>query len=289
VNSSFQHYGEGRAPISVSLEDFLIQGDYPKLLYKYRDCSDIGKRWIESREVFMANPQSFPDLKDCRNFVRFDKLSQLELEVCATHLVRERCLNNGIIDPNEQAKELDLALRRKGLTSEQFCNQLVVEAFRGFCLRIGVCCLAMSQGNAYLWNKYSAQDSGFCIGYWSDVLFYSVQGGGLVQYSKTLPQAKPYPLHNSGEKTEILIYHKRKFYTDEDEYRTIIFDENGLSQLQRSPKLPSAAYHSITFGKACGSNQIEEIRHSIATHIAPIEREEIDANGRLQLFINSRV
>jgi len=73
----FIHFQGSSGPLSLPLNLFLSEGNFPKYLYKYRTWfgkHSIGNenwkdwRWLYECEVFMTTPANFPDKKEFRNF-----------------------------------------------------------------------------------------------------------------------------------------------------------------------------------------------------------------------------
>lgn len=53
---------------------------YPDIIYKYRIWNDeFQKTILSERKVFLAPPTSFEDKKDCKLFVRYDLMTNLDI------------------------------------------------------------------------------------------------------------------------------------------------------------------------------------------------------------------
>ena len=54
----------------------LDDGEYPAILYKYRDWNkDHHDRYIKNREIYMAPASTFDDKNDCKILIRYDLLN----------------------------------------------------------------------------------------------------------------------------------------------------------------------------------------------------------------------
>lgn len=242
--------------------------DFPEILYKYRDWEfRHHDRFIKEREVFMASPNSFEDDKDCRNPVRYDLLTEKQTIEFYEHISRREYPNRTRKQHREEARKF----AKKGL----FKDKLYLENYRNFYneqhdLRHGVLSLTAEPCLNEMWDKYSNDGKGFCIGYNARILFDYLGGGGAVKYCDKLPIILPKPFMDFHQESNYLIYHKERKWEFEKEYRTIKFWKDPAPISARQIKLPKEAFNKIILGKNISEQHRAEITKAVKENIGEI-------------------
>lgn len=217
---------------------------FPELIYKYRIWNDNYQKTILSeRKVFLAPPTSFEDKKDCKLFVRYDLMTNLD--IYKKYL--ESSKNKNPSWTKEQHKKHALKWTTNSpLKNKKSIKKQQEEHFREFDKRFGVLSLTANNSNLTMWNKYSNYGTGFCVGFDSEILFQRLGGGSEVKYCSKLPDI----YHNDPFMIEHYkqVFSKEEKWSNEEEYRTYKFYENPASVSDRQIVVPVEAYREIIFG-----------------------------------------
>lgn len=256
---------------SASFED--MKGEYPEILYKYRSWKDdYHKKMITDLQVYLSAPSGFEDSKDCKSLVRYDLLSEKEkLQWIEFKLKQE---TQGLSRQQYRAKARAI-YKQSPMSDSKEVKKLQERTFEEYDKRIGVLSLTGNPNNDKMWEKYSDNENGFCVGFNPLILFQHLGGGGKVIYVKELPKVMPEPIHSHDEQMVYQLYYKEDIWDFEDEYRTHIFDINPLSKNQRIKTIPSSAYVEIILGKNMTTNEKKELKNNIPeelSHVRIIER-----------------
>lgn len=242
--------------------------DLPEVVYKYRDWEyKHHDRFIKEREVFMASPNSFEDEKDCRNPVRYDLLTEKQTIEFYEHISRREF-------PARNRKQ-HRAEARLWTKNKVFKDKTQLENYRKYYndehdLRQGVLSLTAEPCLIEMWNNYSNNGKGFCIGYNARIMFEHLGGGAAVKYYDKLPIILPKPFMNFHQKNHYQIFCKERKWEFEREYRTIKFWENPASITDRQVKLPKEAYNKIILGENISEKNRTEIIEAVKEYIGDI-------------------
>lgn len=243
----------------------LSEAKYPPIVYKYRDWTDKwNKRFITEREVFMAPPNSFNDPLDCKNMVRYDKMSPEQKDIWFLYMLKQKYPN---YNRSQIRKELAIVGKGHRINNPRKVTEFNEEVFVEVCKRIGVLSLTANPENEQLWDKYANDGQGFCIGYHSDLLFPLFGGGGVVNYVDELPIILPEPIMSFDDEIEMNIFTKMQEWELEEEYRGINFRYEGTSIEDRQIKVPVKAFHSVILGPNMSVNDKEEIKSEITNSL----------------------
>ncbi|NLE06244.1 MAG: DUF2971 domain-containing protein, partial [Crenarchaeota archaeon] len=129
------------------------------------------------------------------------------------------------------------------------------EYFEKFNQIFGVLSLTAIPDNKDMWKKYSADYSGFCVGFHTIPLFKLSQyfgGGGEVSYSEELPIIKAFDLIE--KKNHLQIFSKLNKWEFEKEYRLTKFNIQ-----TRQVKIPNEIFAEIILGYKISPVQKNEI------------------------------
>ncbi len=240
--------------------------DLPPVLYKYRDWEDnFHKSIITHREIYFSSPRGFTDKMDCRNPVRYDLLTYIEL------YQKVKSDNPDWSDFKIRKFIREWYKRRvKRILQQQRQYQ------ESFFDKFGVFSLTADPNNMLMWLHYSNNFTGFCVGFNPEVLFNYLEGGGEVLYFDELPIIYPEPKQSYNDQFNLQIYSKLIEFQFENEYRTHIFSDNPLTESERKKILPPEAYKEIIFGKNMTDILKEDLLNSIPDELGHIELIEMN-------------
>lgn len=256
-----------------SLDDF----EYPDVLYKYRDWgSKHHDRFIKNREIFLAPPTSFKDPIDCKNPIRYDLLTNAQIMEWHENISKREYPHLTGQQRRKNAKEW--AKLRK-FEDTKFLEEYRTKYNREFGKRQGVLSLTAEPFLQAMWDQYAANDTGFCIGYNSRILFEYLGGGGRVEYFKELPPILPKPFMTPLEIWHKRVYAKEDQWSFEKEYRTERFWEHPVGIIDRQIQLPKNAFNHVILGKRISAQHIEEITYKVKEVIG-----DIPVISRLELY-----
>lgn len=225
----------------VNFEDL----DLPKIVYKYRECKNlIHKTILTERQVYFAPPSSFEDPIDCKNPIRYDLLKEKDIYNKYYLNSKQKNPNGSRLEHRNFAKDWT---KKSPIKNKEMMKKIAKESFEDLDIRLGVLSLTSNPSNLLMWEKYSANHSGFCVGFDPYVAFRNFGGGKLVEYVDNLPIIMPEPIHSYEYQYVLQIFYKLKKWISEGEYRTHKFHINPY-ELKRIVTLPVDAYTEIIFG-----------------------------------------
>jgi hypothetical protein len=227
----------------------------PETIYKYRTWGDKWHKTILTEQaVFLAQPTSFEDKLDCKNLVRYDWLTPVE--------IYHRYYNHSkVLNPN--GDDLDhryYAVKefyKSPLFDQNHIREFIEDYFKGFDLRFGVLSLTANPKNNAMWNKYSEAHKGFCVGFHAMTMFTHLGGGGEVNYIDALPDILPSDEAHAEHWKQV--FFKEKKWTFEEEYRTHKFWRDPASTADRTIKLAKDCYKEIIFGADMSEDHQNEV------------------------------
>ena len=241
--------------ITVSQRKFEEINEFPRVVYKYRTWSN---QWHQSilkdQIVFMAAPTDFEDKKDCKLLKRYDLMT--EEDMYNWYLKESLSINSGWTMKQHQ----DIAkvqVINSTMKNQEEIKKMQEEHFFEFCKQFGVLSLTANCLRMDMWEKYSENHSGFCVGFKPKEMFLNFTGGGEVSYHENLPDI----FHNDSFEMEYAkqIYSKEKQWEFEKEYRTHKFSQDPMSVGDRSVKLPKSCFARVIFGAKIPVQYREEI------------------------------
>ena len=227
----------------------------PKVLYKYRNWSDVLHKTILSQQiVFMANPSTFEDPLDCKLVKRFDLLTDEQLfQVYLTHSEK----NNSSFTAEGHYQYAVDSFKQSPMHNNEHIKQLQFNHLVEFFKRFGVLSLTANPFNNMMWTKYSDKNKGFCVGFNSDEMFQHLGGGGRVLYYDELPIILPTDDFSIEHRKQV--FSKEKKWEFEEEYRTHKFYPYEASTIDRSIILPKRCFKEVIFGNSISETDRDEI------------------------------
>jgi len=228
----------------------------PKLIYKYRIWGDESHKTIlTKRIVFFAPPSSFEDKNDCKLHKRYDLMTKSDIYNKYLNFSKK---NHEHWNNQQHSLFAKKWTERSPLTNLEYVSKLQTEHFKDFDSKFGILCLTTNPNNLKMWNKYSQNGKGFCVGFDPEILFELTGGGRPVDYPKTLPIIH----HDDNYLIERIkqVYSKEKKWSFEEEYRTHKTFFNVASKKDRQVKVPPEAYKVIIFGWSTPDKSKAEIK-----------------------------
>ena len=225
----------------------------PPILYKYRDWNNPDyKRVLTENEVYLPSPANFKDKFDCKVPIRYDLLKNKDIY---NKYLFESKKNNQTFK-RQQHRQFARDWVKKGLLKdEKRIKDLDDEFFKEFNRNFGVFSLTAIPDNYEMWEKYSAEHSGFCVGFNTIPLLNLSQyfkGGGVVSYSDELPIIMPFELFEKQHYFQI--YSKLKKFKFEEEFR---LRKDNIEN--RKVKIPTEIYCKIILGAKISNDSKDEI------------------------------
>jgi hypothetical protein len=256
--------------ISKGLANFHeMKGKYPEVVYKYRVWDDENhKKVITNQELYYSPPSKFPDPNDCKGAIQYNLLTKEERIKFIEYKIRE---NNTGQSRNFYRSESRRLFKTSPLRDNNKINELNRETFEEFNQRFGVLCLTPNPKIMKMWNDYSNDHKGFCVGYYSEYLFEQLGGGCKVFYEKELPVIYPNPIHSQDEQHIYQVYFKEEKWSFEDEYRTHTFNISPLSKEDRTVIVNPRAFKELILGAKLSSEEKQEIVNSIPSILNQIQ------------------
>ena len=169
--------------------------DFPENIYKYRTWNGYQKTIITGKTVFMAKPNSFEDKKDCKLLKRYDLMTNQDIFNKYVNLSKELNPTLSRQQHRQHAKEKS---KNSPMKNKNYIKELQEQTFLQFNERFGVLSLTANPSNLKMWNKYSDDGKGFCVGFHPKIMFPFLGGGGKVIYCNELP----------------IIFHNDDFHTE---------------------------------------------------------------------------
>lgn len=235
--------------------------DYPDTLYKYRNfINPLHISILKNQEVYFSFPSDFDDPLDCKIPTRVELLTNTQIRKIYEYQSRE-------MNPHfnrQQHKEYAKGWKEKGLLKNKSrLRKLQEEQFAEYNKRIGIFSVTENYKSAQMWNNYSENFTGFCVGFEPRVLFDHLGAGGKVIYQKELPTIWPRPVHSFDEQIRLQAFTKLEEWSFEEEYRTTIFSNEGLLIGDRIKKIPKSAFKEVIIGDSISSADERNIRQII--------------------------
>jgi uncharacterized short protein YbdD (DUF466 family) len=250
--------------------------DVPDVIYKYRIWDDKYQKTILSeRTVFMASPTSFEDKKDCKLLKRFDLMSEVDMY---NKYIEESKKDNPERTRLQHRTFARRWTKKSPMKNKEYIKQLQEENFQEWAARFGVLSLTANCANLEMWNKYSDQGKGFCVGFNSSKLFPYLGGGGRVQYFEKLPDI----YHDDNYEVE---HGKQKFSKElkwefEQEYRTHKFYPHPATTSERQIIVPTNSYNQVIFGYSMSRESKEEIKEMCKKQQLNVEFKQCILEGK---------
>lgn len=229
----------------------------PETLYKYR-CwnNELHRSVLTDRIVFMAAPSTFEDPLDCKNPIRWDLLRKKDIYFKYFSTIKEERPDW----PKRLMKSWAKGWYKKSpLRNKEFVKAHQAQTLKDFDIRFGVLSLTANPNNNQMWESYSDNYNGFCVGFYPPILFKFLGGGCPVFYEDELPIIYPTPRHSFEEQHILQVFYKLKKWSFEEEYRTHKFSPVPFTLEKRKIKVPPEAYKEIIIGKNMSYTSQQEL------------------------------
>lgn len=260
--------------MQMSEPDFKILGHHkfeemnlPPILYKYRDWSKSHhKSVLTERELYLASPAEFEDEFDCKVPIRYDLLTDDD--------IFKHYVNSSITLHKHYslAQHLEYAKKwqAKGLMrNERHLRYVDSLFFKEFNEIFGVLSLTALPDNVAMWDYYSNNQKGFCVGFNTIPLLESrIFGSGAeVKYDNELPIILE---TDDFEKKHFLqIFSKLKKWEFENEYRLTKFNVQ-----DRTPIIPVEIFAEVILGPKISDNDKAEIKEIVSINFPKVELKQ---------------
>ena len=252
--------------------------DFPPIIYKYRSWVDkFHKEIITDQIVFMAKPTSFEDELDCKLQKRYDLISKAEI---FDHYFQESKKTNPNWTRQQHRQFAREWFKKSPMHDKEYIKKLQKDHFQMFDERFGILSLTANCSNIAMWDKYSDNHRGLCIGFHAKEMFRYLGGGGEVAYYDVLQDIMPNDdIHEERFKQ---IFSKEMKWSFEEEYRTHRFYPHPASVDDRRINIPKECYKEIIFG----SNMPNEHRQEI---ISICSDQGLDVNFLIEIISDNVV
>jgi hypothetical protein len=219
---------------------------YPEMVYKYRHFNDpFHLKIITEKQVYFAAPKDFNDPFDCKNFTRYDLLTDKQLLKWYYHTSIETKPN---LTPLERTVLASKMVKNSNFKNKKYLKNFQQKEWALLNLRYGILSLTANHRNYRMWEDYGKKHSGFCVGFNPKITFKLFGGGGKVEYFEELPIILPAPFDSYKEQWRKQIYSKLEKWGFEQEYRTQKLYYTPPSNEERTITLPKEALTELILG-----------------------------------------
>lgn len=259
----------------------------PEILFKYRDWKDEWhKKILTEGEVYLARPDSFKDELDCHIPRRYDLLTTRSIY---NTYFEESKKNNPHFSRQQHRKFVRNWTKNTLVKDEKYVNQVENEFWSKFNVQFGVLSLTTDPLNIKMWEEYSINHTGFCIGFDGKELI-KFGGGGIVKYYDELPIINPFSFDCFQE-----IYSKLKKWEFEDEYRVYQCNPKAYNDNWRKVTIDPMAMRKIIIGAKMEENDRKEIisicrkRYPNAEIIQALFKNDVLEFNKVEKFVEYEV
>lgn len=250
-------------------------GEFPETVYKYRRWNNkFDKRVITHGELYFASPREFEDKEDCKQTVRFEKLSTEEKIAWIEHGVKTQKQKENKNWSDKTIKERALKIYENApIRDSKKAKEVTEKILQKYFDITGVLSLAFNSSSVRMWNEYAENHQGFCVGFDSKLLFESkIAGkGGYVDYVEELPKIYPEPIMDFQTQANLQIFSKLKKWDYEEEYRLHMIRDHKLEINDRRKYPPAEAFKEIIIGKNMAEEDFEELKESLPDELSHVK------------------
>ncbi len=225
----------------------------PEIVFKYRKAQLLHHIEVLSKgEVYYAHASEFGDKTELENILGFDYLTEPEIIDLYYKKLQELAPWKGhfllLQEAEDWTNTCNLSKANIKKANEETINH------------IGILSMCDNGTNNELWEEYSDDYDGFCVGFDSDYFFENVGGGaGAIAYVEEKTNLTPY--HDIDERYMNAVYSKLIDYLKEGEYRATKFFEKELPPQddERKRKIEGKAYKELIVGYKVSQPQKGEL------------------------------
>jgi len=232
----------------------------PEVLYKYRET---GNPWHETvitqRELFLSSPSGFADNDDCNIPTKPELLTSAERTEWVARTITHQFPWLADEPAWKQHAYAQYYADYGSINEPRHVQQVLDSSRAEFNTRFGVLCLTAEPANAHMWNAYSGNFSGFCIGFYADT--FDSYACGPMHYVPELPVFK-----GNEEPEEYfanLIYVKHDQYEPEKEFRVNRFWPSKPTDDQRKIRAGRHQIAEVIIGHNAPSGFADFVRQHI--------------------------
>jgi len=262
----------------LSKQTILKPSDHPKTIYKFRDWKDkFHKSIITKRDIYFPSPKEFNDPFDCRipeSFYMLNTEEKIEKYVNDFIIRNLNKLKAKNIDIPQYVNLLKKDLKENPSIYQKKLNEIYLKEGN---LYFGVFCTSKIWNNILMWTHYSANHTGFCVGFNRKQLvnfLYDCNVASVI-YTKEFPQIDPFDdfIQKMFQKS----HSKANNWKYEKEYRFFLNSyPNKLSMHKRIRILPKECYRCIIIGLSFPKDQINIIKRLSDALNVPLYQVIID-------------
>ncbi len=238
-----------------------------KVLYKYRDWSnDFHKKMLITPSVYLSAPKDFEDPLDCVNPTRYDLLTDSQIFY---KLYTESKKKNPHFDYKEHwdwAYYWFLQTPLRNPLEFMIIELITASAFND---RFGVLSLSENPYSLKMWEKYGADNKGFCIAYNGEKLFNFVGSGCKVTYTDDLPRINAF--ENFMTQHFKQIFFKTTFWTFEEEYRLHKIWDRPVTIQERNITISNECILEVLLGYDISESDKNEITTFIKSNLPNVK------------------
>lgn len=244
----------------------------PAVLYKYRDWDDeYHKKTLIDPSVFLAAPRDFEDPLDCVNPTRYDLLT--DFQIFDRFYTESRNLHpyftfqqhfewaEYFFQNTPLRNPLEFIITQNRLSSE-------------FNDRFGVLSLTESPYNLKMWERYGAENRGFCIAYDSEKLFHFLGSGCKVTYTDELPRIDAFD--NFMVQHFKQIFFKTSSWVFEEEYRLHKLWGTSVSTNERNITITANCILEVLLGYDMSESNITAITNFVESNLPNVRITRLD-------------
>jgi hypothetical protein len=224
----------------------------PKIVYKYRDWKKPNhKRILLKNELYLSSPKDFNDPFDCRISQNFSLLTPKEEDDYITSLTITGFPAAERMGLNYAEVIKDFENRFKDKKQFQKSADSILFSYQDKHYAVFSC--STRWNSILMWSHYSANHTGFCIGFWYQKLLESrlFGKGGPVNYMADYPKIKPRPAKKD---KQLMIdsftetHTKAKEWHYEKEYRFMTTYPRELTEEDRIVRIPNDFIAEVILG-----------------------------------------
>lgn len=236
--------------------------DHPKIIFKFREWhNQLHRRIITRREIFLSSPKYFNDPYDCRIPESF---YMLDTEEKVDKYFNDLAIRNAdyFISLGSYANsQLQFMKDNFKKNKKIYQGELEEMYLKEGDMHFGIFSCSKIWNNIQMWSHYSANHSGFCVGFYREKLYDSLPqcNAASVQYSNEYPKIDPFDtlVQKMFQKSHI----KEINWKYEKEYRFYMNSyPDKLSRESRKIIISKDSFESITLGLFFPQNEISIIR-----------------------------
>jgi len=187
----------------------------------------------------MAPPSSFEDERECRIDKRFEVTYNDIVNMYFRIAQTER-------PQYSLERHMERAVELTNETNIPELSKLLEKNFEEIDSKLGILSMTEFNNSCVMWDYYANHGTGFCVGFDTHLLFPLMRAGARVHYYDKLPMI----LIEEDSMVQVWkqLFCKELKWQFEQEYRTRIYNGNGLNLAQRLIQVPKECIVEVIFG-----------------------------------------